>query len=229
MGLIHLPVRAGAVAVLGLAITALTGAFASSAAVAAASSGVPRFVTLGGSLTPTTDHVTGAYSSSRMSVEVALAPRNPAALISMLRGLYTRDSGTYHHWLANGQFDARFAPAAAARAAVDRYLAAGGLRVQRASSPFLVLATGSSQRVSAAFRTVLSTYRDPRGVRYFSNSAAVQLPAALAPEVLGVVGLSDTVREHSMIARAAREAPGGQAERVIARLRDALRDARAIV
>ena len=202
MGLIHLPVRAGAVAVLGLAITALTGAFASSAAVAAASSGVPRFVTLGGSLTPTTDHVTGAYSSSRMSVEVALAPRNPAALISMLRGLYTRDSGTYHHWLANGQFDARFSPAAAARAAVDRYLTASGLRVQRASSPFLVLATGSSQRVSAAFRTVLSTYRDPRGVRYFSNSAAVQLPAALAPEVLGVVGLSDTVREHSMIARA---------------------------
>lgn len=63
-------------------------------------------------------------------------------------------------------------------------------------------AAGTSQRVSAAFRTTLSTYKDSRGTRFFANSTAVRLPSTLAPGVLGVIGLSDTVREHDMVVRA---------------------------
>jgi len=211
MGLIHRPVRASGIAVLGLAITALTGAFASSGALAAPASGGPRFVALSNSVPRTTDVITGSYHSSRMSVEVSLAPRNPAALSRMLKALYTKNSGSYHHWLATGRFDARFAPTAATRAAVARYLSSQGLKIQRSSSPFLVRATGSSQQVSAAFRTTLSTYRNPRGVRYFSNSTAVRLPAALARSVFGVIGLSNTVREHAMVMRAPRTSrPAGK-------------------
>jgi subtilase family serine protease len=201
MGLLHRPARAGAIAVLGLAITGLTGAFASSGAMAAPAAGGPRFVAISGSLPRTTDTIIGAYTSSRMSVEVSLAPRNARALNRMLKALYTRHSGRYHRWLAKGQFNARFAPSAATRAAVARYLSSRGLTLQRSSSPFLVRASGSGQRVSAAFRTKLSTFRDSHGARYFSNSSAVHLPAALAPKVLGVIGLSNTVREHSQVKR----------------------------
>jgi subtilase family serine protease len=86
---------------------------------------------------------------------------------------------------------------------VQSYLRSAGLTVTTSSAPFLVRAIGSSQRVEAAFRTSLSTYRNSAGVRYYANSAAVQLPASIAPDVLGVVGLTNTARLHSMIARPA--------------------------
>jgi kumamolisin len=200
MGLLHRPARAGAIAVAGLTITALTGAYSSAGAMAAPATSGP-LVALRGSMPHTTDAVTGAFRSSRMSVEVSVAPRNATALNHLLKGLYTPRSGMYHHWLAKGTFDARFAPTAATRAAVAHYLSSQGLKVQRSSSPFLVRATGSSQKVSAAFHTTLSTYRSSHGVRYFSNSSAVRLPAAIAAKVFGVIGLSNAVRQHSQVIR----------------------------
>src|SRR5262249_11897442 len=162
---------------------------------------VPRYVALSGSLTPTRDAIAGGYSSARMSVEVALAPRDQARLTTLLKALYTRGSGRYEHWLAKGQFDARFAPATATRSAVSAYLRHSGLTARPSASPFLIRATGSSARISAAFRTTLSSYRAADGTRFFANSAAVHLPATLASSVLGVLGLSSTVREHDNVLR----------------------------
>ena len=122
MDRLHGQVRAGAIATVGLAVTAMAGAIGSPGALAAPAAGGPRFTAISGSLPPTTDAITGAYRSSLMPIEVSLAPRNPAGLTRMLRALYTRHSGTYQHWLARGQFDARFAPTAVTRAAVARYL-----------------------------------------------------------------------------------------------------------
>jgi|HubBroStandDraft_1064217.scaffolds.fasta_scaffold00704_9 subtilase family serine protease len=204
MGLINRPVRAGAVAVMGLAIAGYTSAFAATGAIAAPSVAVPHLVALKDSVSPTTDKITGAYASGRMSVEVALAPRDGTGLARTLKALYTKHSGTYHKWLGTGQFDARYAPTPATRDAVRSYLASEGLRIVKSASPFLVRAVGSSQQMTAAFHTTLSDYRDPHGVRYFSNSTAVELPAAVASKVLGVIGLTNTVREQSNIMRAPR-------------------------
>ncbi|HEU5419479.1 MAG TPA: S53 family peptidase [Streptosporangiaceae bacterium] len=200
MRLLNHPIRAGAVAVLGLAMTAATGAMASSAAAATPASR-PAFSALARSVVPTTDKVTGAFTSSHMAVEIALAPRNQAGLNRALTAAYTKGSGSYHQWLARGQFDKQYAPAAASRAAVVKYLRGAGLQVSASASPFLVRASGSSAQVSAAFRTRLSTYRDKKGISYFSNSSAVSLPSSLVHSVQGVIGLSNTVREHSMVQR----------------------------
>jgi subtilase family serine protease len=209
MGPFHRPIRAGAVAIIGLAVTATTGALASTAAVAAAPAVGPRFVAIKDSVQPTSDIRTGLYRSSVMSVEVVLAPRHQAALNTNLRAAYTPGSAGYQRWLAKGQFDARYAPSRAQRAAVASYLRSEGLTIAASSTPFLVRATGSSRQVSAAFRTRLSTYVDPRGVRYFSNSSAVRLPAAVAHGVLGVIGLADTVRLRPMVQRPAYIRPAG--------------------
>jgi subtilase family serine protease len=200
MGLIRRPVRAGAVAVLGLALTATTGAFAAGA-VAAPSSRGPQLAALKASVNPTTDHITGAYHSTRMSVEVALAPRNASGMQRALKAIYTKHSGSYHHWLAKGRFDARYAPTRAVQSAVKAYLRSQGLKIDRSASPFLVRATASSARIAAAFHTTLSMYKDKKGISYFANSRAIRLPAALAPHVQGVIGLTNTVREHAMITR----------------------------
>jgi subtilase family serine protease len=202
MGLIRRSTRAVVIGTAGLAITGLSGAFTASAARAAAPSATPSFTSLRDSVPASANARTGQFTSSLMSVQVMLAPQHQAQLNGLLAAVYNPGSAGYRHWLARGQFDTRFAPSAAKRAAVARYLRARGLQVAPTASPFLMRATGSSRQVSAAFRTSLSTYQDRHGVRYFANSSAVRMPSTLAGGVLGVIGLTNTVRAHPMIARA---------------------------
>jgi len=194
------PLQAGALAALGLATVAMTSGF-SAVPASASSSPSPRFTALANSVPATTDHRLGTYTSSRMPVEISLAPSHQAALASALRADYTKGSGRYHQWLKAGQFDARYAPSAAERAAVTAYLRGQGLSLTKSASPFLVSAVGSSARIESAFRTSLSSYRDSHGTEYFANSTAVQLPATIAGGVLGVIGLTNTVREHPGVQR----------------------------
>ena len=203
MRLLNHPIRAGAVAVLGLAMTATTGALASTAASAAPAASTPAFSALARSVVPTTDKVTGAYTSRSMSVEVALHPgTRPASTGPWRRPTPRAARATTTGWRPASS-RRRFAPTAASRAAVASYLRSAGLKVSASSSPFLVRATGSSAQVAAAFRTKLSTYRAKKGIRYFSNSAAVALPATLAGYVQGVIGLTNTIRDQqSMVKRA---------------------------
>jgi subtilase family serine protease len=191
---IRRPMGAVTVAIAGLA--ALAAGFPASPAALAPPG---RFVALAGSVLATGKASTGPYRSARMPVEVVLAPRDRTGLAAELAAVYDPHSRAYHRWLARGQFDARYAPAAATRVAVASYLRGSGLAVTRSASPFLVRAVGSSAAVSAAFETTLSSYRGARGVPYFANSTPVRLPASLAPAVLGVVGLTDTVRLHPQI------------------------------
>jgi subtilase family serine protease len=197
------PLRAGGAAALGLAAVALAGAFAAAPATAATSAGTPGFTPIRNSLRPTTDKAGGAYTAKRMSVEVALAPRDAGGLNSELSALYNPASSQYRQWLAKGEFDARYAPSAATVSAVTSFLSGEGLTVTPTASPFLLQAAGSSAAVQSAFRTSLTSYTDPRGIRYFANSKPAYVPSALGGAVLGVVGLSNTVRLHSLDAHPA--------------------------
>ena len=207
MGLLHRPLRATGAAVLGIATIALTGAFAGAQAstvaptASAAPSAVTPLVALKDSVPATTDRQTGAFTAARMSVEVSLAPRDETGLNAELKALYTKGSRQYDRFLAKGQFDARYAPTTATRDAVAAYLRREGLAVSSTSSPFLLRATGSSAKITAAFHTDLRNYVDPKGTRYFSNSASIRLPASIASAVEGVTGLANTVRLHSSAIR----------------------------
>jgi kumamolisin len=180
---------------MGLAITAFTGTLASAGAATPAPGANLGFVALANSVSPTTDTITGGYSSSRMQVEVAVAPRDEAGLNSLLAALYDKNSPQYRHFLTTGQFDARFAPTQADRDAVAKFLGSEGLTVVPSGSPFLVRATGSSAKVQSTFHTTLNTFKDPQGTRYFANSTPVYVPSSIAGSALGVIGLTNTVRE----------------------------------
>src|SRR6202034_832704 len=98
MRLPHRPLRAGGAAVLGLATIALTGAFATSGAQASTAAPAvvsPTLVALANSVPATTDRTTGTFTASRMSVEVALAPRNEAGLNAELKAVYSKGSRQY--------------------------------------------------------------------------------------------------------------------------------------
>jgi subtilase family serine protease len=155
------------------------------------------FSALPGSIRPTTDVDAGAFSTPRMTVEVVLAPTNQPQLSDLLTKLYDSSSSNYRKWLDKGEFYSRFSPSDAQIAAVTNHLQAQGLIVEQSSSPFLVRASGPSSAIEAAFGTTLHNYSNPKGVAYFSNASAVQLPTSLVSGVLGVVGLSNTVRMRS--------------------------------
>jgi subtilase family serine protease len=198
----HRPVRAGVVAVLGLGMTAAMGSLGSMAAAAAPTGPAPT-VAIPNSVPATTDHQAGPFTSRNMTIQVALRPRNTAGLNRTMSALYTKGSGSFHHWLAKGQFNARYAPTAATRNAVASYLRHAGLTVRPTSSPFLVRASGPSAKVSAAFHTTLRNYTSKKGTRYYQNTSAVRLPAAIARSVQGVTGLTNTVRLHKQVMRPA--------------------------
>ncbi len=185
----------------GLALCGATAFFALPASAAANNLQASASPTAGrlysaipGSFMPTTNVAAGAFQSAGMTIEVVLAPRNGQQLSALLQTLYDPNSPQYAHWLPRGQFDALFAPTSAGSAAVAAYLRQSGLLVEPSTSPFFVRATGSSTAVAAAFRTTLLQYRSSSGVRYFSNASAAQIPTSLGASVLGVVGLSNTVR-----------------------------------
>lgn len=154
----------------------------------------PALSVIPGSYLPANAAVTGQLQTPQMSVEVVLQPSNAAGLNSLLAGQYTPGSAAYGKWLAKGQFDADFAPSAATTAAMTGYLQSHGLAVHATSSPFLLRAVGSSAQIASTFSTPIDTYRSASGVAFFSNASAVSVPSSLAPSVLGVVGLSNTVR-----------------------------------
>jgi subtilase family serine protease len=196
------PLRLGSAALLGFATIALTGSLTSAhAATAAPPPAASSLSTVRNSLPATTDPQTGSYSAAGMTVEVALAPQNQAGLNSALQAIYTEGSSQYHQFLSAGQFDAQYAPSAAERGAVASYLAREGLTVASTNSPFLLSVTGSSAKITAAFHTSLSNYVDPRGIRYFQNSRTLQVPTSIVSDIQGVVGLTNTVREHSGVVK----------------------------
>jgi subtilase family serine protease len=178
-----LTVCAGSLALAGI-VTGMQTAAAASAGFAQ----IPR------SVPPNVGADLGHMSSSNMSVGVVLAPSNAAELSSLLADLYNQQSANYQHWLAKGEFVTRFAPSSTEVAELTNYLQASGLTVQATASPFVLRAIGPSSAIEAAFGTELHNYANAGGVSYFSNESAVQLPADLAVGVLGVVGLSNTVR-----------------------------------
>ncbi len=161
------------------------------------------FATVGGIVKPTTDVDMGAFSSSHMSFEVVLASRDAAGLANLLADLY-QPNAKGQQWLGKGEFNARFAPDPAQAAAVADYLRQSGLDVEQTSSPFLLRVSAPSSMVERTFRTALHNYRNRKGVSYFSNASDIQLPEGLAPAVLGVVGLSNTVRLQSQVVHPAK-------------------------
>lgn len=177
-------------------VLALVASAASATTLKAANSG-QRMARIDGSFLPTTATNTGTVSARQMSVEVVLKPGNEAGLSSLLNALYTPGSGAYGHWLAAGQFDSEFAPPQARVRAITAYLQGEGLAVQRTATPFLLRAVGSSAQIDAAFATRIDRYRSAGGVNFYANATAASVPASLASSVLGVVGLTNTVRLQS--------------------------------
>jgi kumamolisin len=148
----------------------------------------------------------GAATTRQLTVSLSLGVRNQAGLNHVMAGLYNPHSPRYHHWLSSAQFNRRFAPTAAQRAAVRAYLRGQGLAAA-AHGPFLISATGPAARIGTAFQTTLRTYRS--GTRTFvANATPASVPASLSGTVKALVGLRNIGPHQTSYQTMPRSAPG---------------------
>jgi subtilase family serine protease len=119
--------------------------------------------------------------------------QRPAALEQTLRGLIDQmhdpASPNYHQWVTPNQFGAQFGPAPSDIQRITGWLQGHGFSVNTVyPSGMTIDFSGTTGQVAAAFHTAIH-YLDVGGVTHFANMSDPQIPAALAPAVVGVVSL----------------------------------------
>lgn len=138
-------------------------------------------------------HATGTPSpTEHITVNVGLALRNAAD--AQLRALAVSDpaSRSYGHYLTPAQFDAAYAPTAAAVANVRSFLSANGLTVgEVADGNRWVQASGTIAQLDRAFATTVRDYAW-RGAKLHAPATVASVPTTIAPDVLTVTGLDNS-------------------------------------
>ena len=182
----------------GLVASVLAGG-AIPAAAAVAAVAAPSTVPVGhAAVVPLGSTQIGPRSASAtLRLDVALAPRDPTALDQFLQQVYDPTSPAYHHFLARGSFGPRFGAAPSTIDAVDSALSAVGLTPGPVSSDGMIVPVSTTVgQAESAFGTSIVQYRLRSGRIAFGNTAAPKVPAPIAPDVVGVLGLSDLQRAH---------------------------------
>jgi kumamolisin len=131
--------------------------------------------------------------SAPLSFAVTLPLRNRPALDSLIDAVSDPNSPQYGHYLTPAEFNSRFTPTDAQVQNVTSYLRSQGITVSDVSANNTVIdAQGQASDVQRAFDTTIARFHDPRLNRdYHANTSALSLPQTVAPDVLGVVGLSN--------------------------------------
>ncbi len=199
------PVRT--LTVLAAAAASVLGATAALApAASAATSAAPGSVTLSNTLPRWLAKAQPAATpqvAAPMSVRVYLAPRTGlASLQAAVAAVSDPASPQYRHFLSQPQFDARYAPSAAAVAQVRTYLRTQGVRVDGVEAHHRYLdATADRATLARAFGTQLAGFTHD-GQTVVAPTRAVSLPAAVGRQVLTVTGLDTTItlKKHNSIA-----------------------------
>lgn len=130
-----------------------------------------------------------------VSGAVLVRPRDERALESFVNEVTSKGSPLFGHYLAKGQFAARFGPTTSTITAVKTQLVTDGLRVEGVTGGGrLVRFSGKASRVASAFATGIDRYRLRDGRLARVTTSAPALPQAIAGSVAAVVGLDELPR-----------------------------------
>ena len=125
-----------------------------------------------------------------LDITLVLRGQHAADLGATLAEINDPHSPLYHHFLTPDQFGQQFGPSVTAEDKVVRVLRAAGMRVDGAdTSGSLLVARGTAAAVETLFGVQLDQYRGAHGAVYYSTNTLPHVPAALATDVSGVLGL----------------------------------------
>jgi hypothetical protein len=126
---------------------------------------------------------------ARMLMVLQHSAEQDAALQILLNGQQTQGSANFHNWLTPQQYGAQFGPSDADIQAVSAWLGSKGFEVTRVSpGKHIIEFSGTAGQVKDAFHTAIHQY-NVNGESHFANASDPQIPAALAPVVVGIKSL----------------------------------------
>lgn len=155
--------------------------------------------------------VPDAYPMIHMQLLLRRPPERERSLEQYLEEIHDRASPSFHHWLTPGQLAQRFGLAEQDLTTITAWLRQSGFTVNTVyPSTLMIDFSGTAGMVRKAFHCEIHSL-EVRGERHIANMSDPQIPAALAPAVVGVVSLSD-FRPHTMrVPRAQYSVSGGEA------------------
>jgi hypothetical protein len=144
-------------------------------------------------------------ASQQLQLAISLPLRNQEQLNTLLQQLEDPNSSNYHQYLTSAQFTEQFGPTAEQYQQVIAYVQVHGFTVTHTSaSRQLLNVSGSVADVEKTFQVTMQVYQHPTESRtYFASNVAPTVDFGLP--ILGVSGLTDFVRPHSML----KHAPAG--------------------
>jgi uncharacterized membrane protein len=156
-----------------------------------------KSVTLGGNTRPeaTAKNDRGQVADDLLMEHMLLllkrAPEQEGELQNFIDELHDSSSPTFHRWLTAEEFGERFGVAQQDRDAIKNWLQSHGFKVNvDYTNGILIDFSGTAGQVRKAFHTEIHNL-NVNGVRHIANMSDPQIPAALAPAVVGVVSLHD--------------------------------------
>ncbi len=133
------------------------------------------------------------FQMEHMLLQLQRSPEQEQALMEFMDQLHDRASSNFHRWLTAQEFGERFGLAEEDLNAITTWLQRHGFRVNVVYPSGMVIDfSGSAGQVREAFRTEIH-HLEVNGVEHVANMSDPQIPAALAPAVVGVVSLHDFV------------------------------------
>jgi subtilase family serine protease len=135
----------------------------------------------------------------RMTLVLRSTPEQQAALTTLLDEQQDQSSPNYHKWLTPAQFGQQFGASEQDIQTITSWLQSQGFQVNHvANGRNAIEFSGTAGQVEQAFHTAIHKYSVPNaaGVSedHWANSADPQIPAALAPVVVGVATLHNFLK-----------------------------------
>src|SRR6266699_2318957 len=156
-----------------------------------------KLVTLRGNMRPEANAandrglVPGNFPMEHMLLQLQRPPELETALQQFIDELHNPASPNFHKWLTAQQFGERFGLAQQDLETITHWLEAHGFTVNVLyPSGMLIDFSGTAAQVRAAFHTEIHSLK-VNGANHIANVRNPQIPAALAPAVLGIVSLHD--------------------------------------
>jgi hypothetical protein len=121
-----------------------------------------------------------------LTLVLSRSPEQEAAFEAFISGQYDSSSPDYHQWLTPAEIGEQFGPAQADIATVTGWLTSRGFAIKSiAPDRMTIRFSGAAAQVESAFHTEIHNL-SVNGAPHYANMSDQQIPAALAPVVVGV-------------------------------------------
>jgi len=135
--------------------------------------------------------VDDALPMQHMLLQLRRSPEQESALQGFIDELHTEGSPNFHRWMTAQQFGESYGLSSQDLETITGWLRSRGFQINVVYSSGMVIDfSGTARQVRLAFHTPIHHY-DFRGEQHIGNVNDPQIPAALAPAIVGVVSLND--------------------------------------